>query len=833
MPPARDQGVRFEKTAEALFSRLLPEELGYDLLEVRRQGSGLQWGYDLRVRWRTPDGRQASWHVECKSHHSTLPTGEVIPKLDQILASHHPIDVWCLACADVEPTNDLDESLARKRSSDEVPFAIEVLSPQTNFIKELFECFPDLYRRLYRVDGPALDPRERHRRIERFRRFLDEATRRGRTKLLPPGWLPLDRSMVTGNADDEEEARAFLRGLHPEGSWSAIAHGWSIERTSATDSIVARIDATSPGLDALWLAGGGGEGKSTVCRQIAWHYLTARDDAEVLWIDRLLAPERPTVPVRWIGERTDGAFVLVVVDDVANLDLTGVERLEAGLKERGVRVFLLLNSRSAERVRRGDVRRRVARMAKGEAETLLPPLTDDELQALVDRLDGTGLLHRFSKQEALDRLQASNRRDDEETWLLPTLMQLTDRRGRGFEQILLDVLLALNDSEMVPAARLLTAIAICQASHAALPTALAIRVLAPRMDLAQAQDVLAGELATQFEIPARLARFPSGPEMRYGRRLFLHHDVIAEGFAEVAASRRPADYVETLESIARGVQPDVDPELVIPPPLFHVLEHVLERSLARQEYAAAEAFLLRWAELDDRQFPAWHRLGVSYSEHMQDAAHAKRPRRELKGLYEAGSAALHEALRVARRVLEKEDTPMPFRSFPLARQERLIYRALATLCGRAGAALGETELLRLSTIFAVLSLTDDISTADGRFDNAVATGTLAESFVGLEDYEAAAATYSTRTLLGASGPSVRHVRHALEERGIRIPDRSIESFADAIEARLQDMLKVPHDAVGVFDSPDQHSAALRRAAAAPRDWIRAKPRSKRATPRPS
>jgi hypothetical protein len=828
MPLVRDQGVRFEKTAEALLSRLLRHELGYDLLEVRRQGSGLQWGYDLRVRWRTPNGQQASWHVECKSHHSTLPTDEVIRKLDQILASHHPIDVWCLACAHVEPTNDLDESLARKRESDEVPFAIEVLSPQTNFIKELFECFPDLYRRLYREEGPPLDGRERRRRIERFRQFLDAATRRGRAKLLPPGWLPLDGAVVTASADDEEEARAFLRGLHPEGSWSAIAHGWAIERASATDSIVARIDAASAGLDALWLAGGGGEGKSTVCRQIAWHYLTARDDAEVLWIDRLLAPERPTIPGRWIGERTDGAFVLVVVDDVANVDFAGVERLEARLKERGVRVFLLLNSRSAERVRHSDVRRRVARMAKGEAEMLLPPLSDDELQALVNKLDEAGLLQQFSRRQALDRLHASNKQDPEQTWLLPTLMQLTDRRGRGFEEILLDVLLALNDSEMVPAGRLLVAIAICHASHAALPTALAIALLEPRMDLAQAQDILAGELSTQFEIPVRLARIPTGTEMRYGRRLFLHHDVIAEGFAEVAADRRPADYMEALELIARSVQPAVDPELVIPRPLFRILDRVLERSLGRQEYQAAEALLLEWAQLDDRQFPAWHRLGVCYSDHIQEAAKRGPSKRELGRLYDAGNTALHESLVVARRVLGREETPAPFRHFELVAHEGLTYTALATLAGRAGAALGERRLLRLSVVLAVLSLTDDISSSRDRFRNAVATGTLAESFLYLHDYEAAAATYAAAAILGEVAPSRRHVRRTLDKLSIPIPDHGIERFAEAIQERLQNMLDVPYDEVGVYDSPDHYAAAVRRGAEAPRHWIRTKPRSKRA-----
>ena len=108
--------------------------------------------------------------------------------------------MWCLACSDIEPTNELDRLLAQKEANDGVPFALECLSPQTNFIQELFECHPDLYRRLYREVAPPLTANERERRIARFGRFLEDATRRGRTKLLPPGVGPSREPDAHGGA---------------------------------------------------------------------------------------------------------------------------------------------------------------------------------------------------------------------------------------------------------------------------------------------------------------------------------------------------------------------------------------------------------------------------------------------------------------------------------------------------------------------------------------------------------------------------------------------------------------------------------------------------------
>ena len=159
-------------------------------------------------------------------------------------------------------------------------------------------------------------------------------------------------------------------------------------------------------------------------------------------------------------------------------------------------------------------------------------LADEEIDALVEKLADMELLHEFSRDEARSRLRGSDADPDSETWLLPALMQLTDRDGRGFEQILFDVLLALSDHDAVPAARLLTAVAVCQASHVPLPSALGARVLEGRMDFAEATDALADELAAQLDVPTRLTGLSLGTELRYGRRLYVHHDVVAEAFAQ-------------------------------------------------------------------------------------------------------------------------------------------------------------------------------------------------------------------------------------------------------------------------------------------------------------
>ena len=50
------QGAAFEGTLARLLTRLLADELGYEDVSCTLQGSGLQYGKDLRIRW-TDEGR--------------------------------------------------------------------------------------------------------------------------------------------------------------------------------------------------------------------------------------------------------------------------------------------------------------------------------------------------------------------------------------------------------------------------------------------------------------------------------------------------------------------------------------------------------------------------------------------------------------------------------------------------------------------------------------------------------------------------------------------------------------------------------------------------------
>jgi hypothetical protein len=817
MRNAQEAGEAFEVALWKLLGRVIPDDLGLDLLENRRQGSSLQWGYDIRARWRAADGHVTQWHFECKSQKANLTPEQVLPKLEQILTSAHRLDVWCLACLAAEPTNVTDEAIRRKRSDRSVPFSLVVLSRQTGFLKNLFACHSDLFAEVYREPAPTIDPVERQRRIDSFGRMLDEETRRGRTKTLAPGWTRLERQSLATPARSSDSAGAFLRGLRPTNPWNSVVHGWAIDRPSATKPLADRIDQMAPGIDAVWLWGAGGEGKSTVLRDIAAKHLSSDSDWDVLWMDGQTLEARAVLPIQWLEQRGPCSRALLILDSVTDVALGSLLTLERQIIERQSRVFLLLASRGVARARRPELRRQLKAMSKGESESQLHPLEADELANLVAHLATLGVLHGFDESTALALL--TERRKSYTagaSWLLPTLMQLTDVKGRGFEKILEDVLLGLTDHENRRALELLLAVSVCQASGSPFRVALVAPLLSGQMTPSEAFDVLAGELADNFGVSHDAAALATVDGVGWGGAVLVHHDVIAEGFATVAAERYVSSYFEAVEAVAGCMASSVRPDIVIPRPLFHILESVLKGLRGSRQHEAAERFLQAWVSLDDRQFPAWHRLGTQYSQHLQEQPQGSADHK-IRILLDAGVESFQKGIAAARAVLERNDTPEPWIGDTIADQTRKGLSGLATICGRAGVMLKEQNLTRQATALATLSLSNDIKTAGERHHNVVVITNLVYGLIGMEEFRAAAAALEVVRRLDPNPAKIPRVSDVLARNSVEVPEEPFGSLAQALRRITPDLAQALEEG-SVYDTEGDLTSMLERAAEAPLGW---------------
>ena len=253
-----------------------------------------------------------------------------------------------------------------------------------------------------------------------------------------------DRLRVAPQTD--AQARRYLRGLTETCPWEAIAYGWAVERQSALTPLTDLVQEANPGIALQWLVAAGGEGKSTVLKQLAWDTASRTSDSLVVFARADVTPVG--FPTEWLSTvPDDGATVLVCVDGSRNLaGLSAALNEEQNFAERGLRVVVVVTER-------GNVWRRnrwrIAPRRGSSPALLLSPLVNAERDALVALLDDRGLLYTTTREEAAARLaraargaaEERSRRRAERPWLLPTIMELTDPEGRPFDQILRSVLL--------------------------------------------------------------------------------------------------------------------------------------------------------------------------------------------------------------------------------------------------------------------------------------------------------------------------------------------------------------------------------------------------------
>ena len=763
------QGQIFETAFAELIKRLLVDDLRYDVGDVRAQTAGPQFGKDLLVRWRDLRGRKYRWAFECKSSRAPVPFSQVADKLAAMRMSGELVDVWCLVVADTHPSARAAELIAWARQDSGTAFGVEVLSPTEHNLKQLFACHPDLYCRVYSDTPSSLTRVARQQVLDALATWLLEATQWVTVAHLPAGWTRIEPSWSQQLPNDLRDARRFLRGFDEAPPWAAVVHNWAIPRRSVADPLVARLQLSKAGIDCCAVIAAGGEGKSTLLRQVAWRLAASGTDA-VLFAERWSAPDSLPIPVDWFESLGAGSTVHLVVDDVLALGGLGtmLERRAEWISE-GMRMTLLLAARQP-RWLKADVKRVLTRATERELEVPLTPLDPSERRALVQHLFRQGLLQAFTLDQALEVAQsrAMTALPVGRGWLLPLMMQLTDREGRKFEDILASVLEELFQSDAHDSLRLLLAVSMAHATGRGLPSAAAAHLT--RSSYATASATLLAELDRQLSHEVNPSHSVTVED------LYTHHQVIAEAFIAEALARpalRPV-LLAVADELPRAIVPIVDERLLIPRAGFTVLDSIADYLLEMEMFELLERFYVAWIALDARQPAAWHRLGVCYSLWLAAMIESNpADSHMLAALVRQGRDAFAQSAKILPLVFADPATiPLVYRRQRVEDRLRVAHQAAGVFETRAFRALGTRTSYLRARLHGILALSDEVHTADGRATNTSALNVLAHAHMYADEAAECAKVAGTALTLALDRERLQPVLVWLKERDIHpTPDR--------------------------------------------------------------
>lgn len=762
-----------------LLTRVLRDDLEWEVPKRRVQAPGEQYGKDLQIEW-AHDGRTFVWHFECKSHRTRFVTKEeVLPKLFDAWRSSHDIDVWCLALAGSEPGQAIDELLPALAARLRLPFNLVTLSPGEHALQEVFACHPDLYAQVY-PDGalPALDEPKRRQRIESFGQFLLTSSlaarepRSGEWTLVIPE-RP-DRMRVP--PDDDDAATAYLRGLE-RSDWDCVAHGWVVDRPSATAPVEEFVKRAAPGASYMWLAGPAGEGKTTAARMAAWSLAKEMPDTIVLWGEAETDALR--MPVAWIDALADGSNVVLFVDGTRRLRHAG--RLQARSRDYATRtkrvscVFVDRGIVLARSRARKDLGRSRGRSAPPVG---LPPLSEAEAEALAIRLFERQILFAESVDAARTRLTEASRRELRAggvSWLLPTMMELTDPERRGFDKILVDLLDQLRDLEEPAALFLLLVTALAHGARVGLRSDIAALVVDDQPGgYVRASEVLSSEITRHF-LGARAGRVPRSS-------MLLYNGVVADGFIRAAtcAAGESSALSEACRRLVASVGL-VSHGQVLANELFDLL-HEIARYLTKElsAYETGAEFLDAWIRLDDppENFVAMQRLGDCLQRWFHREIVKPPETRDLvlvQQLLDNARATFEEGLSTAEALLsDPSSLPPSFANRTIDHEERVFFTSWAVLEDLAGTHLEEGRSAHLQA--ALLSVLGLAPGGDGIPNIA----TLALNLIHLELYDDAAKLTSALEAAGGHPSIVRSQRRTLQRENRTIPVGGLTLLASVV-----------------------------------------------------
>lgn len=147
------KGTDFEIKACAFFKALF-EELGFHVIEARRQITGTQNGFDILIKFFDDYDRERNFHFECKDYETALNWEKISIKILELSATNYEVDCFFAVSPKIDITN-IHHHLANDLPN-KVNFPIKHWTPET-CIKEYFALDPQIYKSIYGEDPPKID----------------------------------------------------------------------------------------------------------------------------------------------------------------------------------------------------------------------------------------------------------------------------------------------------------------------------------------------------------------------------------------------------------------------------------------------------------------------------------------------------------------------------------------------------------------------------------------------------------------------------------------------------------------------------------------------------
>lgn len=146
------KGDKLEILATKHF-RWLFEEMDFQVVKVRRQNSGAQFGFDIEIQFYDDNDYQRNFYFECKDYSTDLNWNALLRKIFELDSSAYDPDAFIAISPKVQISNINDHTLESCKSK--FCFAID-LWDTTNKVEEIFALDNNIFFELYQYNYSSI-----------------------------------------------------------------------------------------------------------------------------------------------------------------------------------------------------------------------------------------------------------------------------------------------------------------------------------------------------------------------------------------------------------------------------------------------------------------------------------------------------------------------------------------------------------------------------------------------------------------------------------------------------------------------------------------------------
>lgn len=144
----KPKGSAFENSVLEFFKKIF-EEMGFIVIEARKQWSGTQNGFDVRITFLDDDNNERCLFFECKDYESTLNWENILEKILELEAANYSVDGFIALSPKVEISNIKDNVHAKL--IEKFKFPIKLWTPNSH-IEEIFSLDADIFKNIYKKE---------------------------------------------------------------------------------------------------------------------------------------------------------------------------------------------------------------------------------------------------------------------------------------------------------------------------------------------------------------------------------------------------------------------------------------------------------------------------------------------------------------------------------------------------------------------------------------------------------------------------------------------------------------------------------------------------------